>query len=162
MAALRDEPAFIEHDDAVGIAHRRKAMRNGKRRAGLGELAERCLNECLAFGIERARRFIKEQDGRIAQDRAGDRDALALAAGESQAAEQAIKSAGGKLEAFYFAFGDRDALIIVDAPDHATIAAASIAVNASGGVHAKTVVLLTPEEMDAAAKKGVKYTPPGH
>jgi len=79
-----------------------------------------------------------------------------------QAAEQAIKSAGGKLEAFYFAFGDRDALIIVDAPDHATIAAASIAVNASGGVHAKTVVLLTPEEMDAAAKKGVKYTPPGH
>jgi uncharacterized protein with GYD domain len=79
-----------------------------------------------------------------------------------QAAEQAIKSAGGKLEAFYFAFGDRDVLIIVDAPDHATIAAASIAVNAGGGVHAKTVVLLTPEEMDAAAKKGVKYTPPGH
>ena len=79
-----------------------------------------------------------------------------------QAAEQAIKSAGGKLEAFYFAFGDRDALIIVDAPDHTTIAAASIAVNAGGGVHAKTVVLLTPEEMDAAAKKSVKYAPPGH
>ena len=73
-----------------------------------------------------------------------------------------VEAAGGTLEAFYFAFGDRDALIIVDAPDHATIAAASIAVNASGGVHAKTVVLLTPEEMDAAAKKGVKYTPPGH
>jgi len=79
-----------------------------------------------------------------------------------QAAEQAVKSAGGKLEAFYFAFGDSDAFLIVDAPDHATIAATSIAVNASGAVRSKTVVLLTPEEMDAAAKKGVKYSPPGH
>jgi len=79
-----------------------------------------------------------------------------------QAAEQAIKTAGGKLEAFYFAFGDRDAFLIVDAPDHATVAAASLAVNASGAVHTKTVVLLTPEELDAASKKSVKYAPPGH
>jgi uncharacterized protein with GYD domain len=79
-----------------------------------------------------------------------------------QAAEQAVKSAGGKLEAFYFAFGDSDAFLIVDAPDHASIAATSIAVNASGAVHSKTIVLLTPEEMDAASKKGVKYSPPGH
>jgi uncharacterized protein with GYD domain len=79
-----------------------------------------------------------------------------------QAAEQAIASAGGKLEAFYFAFGDRDAFVIVDAPDHATVAAASIAINASGAVRSKTVVLLTPEEMDAASKKGVRYTAPGH
>src|SRR5216110_263121 len=78
-----------------------------------------------------------------------------------QAAEQAIKSAGGKLEAFYFAFGDRDALVIVDAPDHATIAAASVAINASGAVTAKTTVLMTPEEMDQATKKSVSYTPPG-
>ena len=79
-----------------------------------------------------------------------------------QAAEQAIKSAGGKLEAFYFAFGDRDAFVIVDAPDHATIAAASLAINASGAVETKTVVLLTPEEIDQATKKSVKYTAPGH
>jgi uncharacterized protein with GYD domain len=79
-----------------------------------------------------------------------------------QAAEQVIKSAGGKLEAFYFAFGDRDAFVIVDAPDHATVAAASMAINASGAVQTKTIVLLTPEEIDQAAKKSVKYTPPGH
>jgi uncharacterized protein with GYD domain len=78
-----------------------------------------------------------------------------------QAAEQAIKSAGGKLEAFYFAFGDSDAYVIVDAPDNATIAAASVAINASGAVHTKTVVLLTPEEMDQATKKSVTYTAPG-
>ncbi len=35
-----------------------------------------------------------------------------------QAAEAAIKSAGGKLEAFYFAFGESDAFVILDAPDH--------------------------------------------
>jgi len=78
------------------------------------------------------------------------------------AAEQAIKSAGGKLEAFYFAFGDRDALVIMDAPDHASAAAASLAINASGAVHTETTVLLTPEEIDQAAKKSVQYTPPGH
>ena len=78
-----------------------------------------------------------------------------------QAADQAIKSAGGKLEAFYFAFGDTDAIVIMDAPDHATVASASMAINASGAVRTKTVVLLTPEEIDQATKKGTTYSPPG-
>jgi len=78
------------------------------------------------------------------------------------ATEQAIKNVGGKLEAFYFAFGNRDALIIVDAPDHASIVATSLAVNASGAVRTRTTVLLTPEEIDQAAKKSVHYTAPGH
>lgn len=78
-----------------------------------------------------------------------------------QAAEQAIKSAGGRLEAFYFAFGERDVFVIVDAPDHATVAAASVTINASGAVKTKTTVLLTPEEIDQAAKKAVSYTAPG-
>ena len=77
------------------------------------------------------------------------------------AAEQAIKSLGGKLEAFYFAFGDTDAFAIAEAPDNASAAAVALAVGASGAVHAKTTVLLTPEEMDQAAKKTVSYTPPG-
>ncbi len=79
-----------------------------------------------------------------------------------QAAEAAIKSAGGKLEGFYFAFGESDAIVIVDAPDHATIASASLAINASGAVRTKTVVLLTPEEIDQAAKKSTTYKAPGH
>jgi len=78
-----------------------------------------------------------------------------------QAAEQAIKSGGGKLEAFYFAFGSRDAFVVVDAPDHASIVATSLAINASGAVRTRTTVLLTPEELDQASKKGVRYTPPG-
>ena len=79
-----------------------------------------------------------------------------------QAAEQAIKSAGGKLEAFYFAFGENDAVVIVDAPDHASVAAMSLAINASGAVRTKTVVLLTPEEIDQATKKSTAYRAPGH
>ena len=78
------------------------------------------------------------------------------------AAEQAVKNAGGKVEAFYFAFGPRDAILIVDAPDHATIAGVALAINASGAVHTTTTVLLTPEEIDQATKKSVKYSPPGH
>ena len=78
------------------------------------------------------------------------------------ATEKTVKDVGGKLEAFYFAFGNRDALIIVDAPDHASIVATSLAVNASGAVRTRTTVLLSPEEIDQAAKKSVHYTAPGH
>jgi uncharacterized protein with GYD domain len=78
-----------------------------------------------------------------------------------QAAEDLIKSVGGKVEGFYFAFGDNDAFVILDAPDNASVAAASLAVSASGLVSTKTTVLMTPEEVDQAAKKSVKYSPPG-
>jgi uncharacterized protein with GYD domain len=75
--------------------------------------------------------------------------------------EEMTKAAGGKIEAFYFAFGDSDVYLIVDAPDQATVAAISMAVNASGAVTLKTTVLLTPQEVDQAAKKLVKYRSPG-
>lgn len=78
-----------------------------------------------------------------------------------QAAEAALKSVGGKVEAFYFAFGDQDAAIIIDAPDNASVAAASMAIGASGAVQTKTIVLLTPEEIDQATKKTASYQPPG-
>ena len=39
--------------------------------------------------------------------------------------------------------------------------ALSIAVNASGAVNLRTIPLITPEEVDAAAKKQVAYRPPG-
>jgi uncharacterized protein with GYD domain len=78
-----------------------------------------------------------------------------------EAADAAIRGLGGKLEAFYFAFGDPDALLIADLPDNASAAAASVAINSSGAVSVKTVVLLTPEEMDTAVKKTVNYRAPG-
>jgi uncharacterized protein with GYD domain len=77
------------------------------------------------------------------------------------AVEAAAKSAGGKVEALYFAFGETDAFAIVDVPDNASAAALALAVSASGAGSAKTTVLLTPEEMDAATKKTISYRAPG-
>ena len=78
-----------------------------------------------------------------------------------EAVEQVATSIGGQLEGFYFAFGDRDAYVIVDLPDNESAAAVALTVNASGGATVKTTVLLTPEEVDAAAKRSVDYRPPG-
>jgi uncharacterized protein with GYD domain len=78
-----------------------------------------------------------------------------------QVAGELIQSLGGKMEGFYFAFGGDDAIVLVDAPDNATVAAASLAVGASGVVSTSTTVLMTAEEMDQATKKAPKYTPPG-
>ena len=78
-----------------------------------------------------------------------------------QAAEAALKSVGGRLDSLYFAFGEEDVYALVDAPDNASVAAASLALAASGAVRTRTVVLLTPEEIDQAVKKGASYTPPG-
>ena len=78
-----------------------------------------------------------------------------------QVVEAAIKGNGGKLEAFYFAFGKNDAYLIVDAPDHVSVAAMNLNVSASGAASIRTTVLLTPEEIDQASKKSVTYTPPG-
>lgn len=79
----------------------------------------------------------------------------------SQAIAQLTESLGGKLDAFYYAFGEDDVFAIVDLPDHETAAAVSLTVGASGSVKVRTVVLMTPEEVDAAAKKSVGYRPPG-
>jgi len=71
------------------------------------------------------------------------------------------ESVGGQLESFYFAFGDRDVYTIVDLPDNESAAAVALTATAAGGVALRTVVLLTPEEVDAAANRSVEYRPPG-
>jgi uncharacterized protein with GYD domain len=78
-----------------------------------------------------------------------------------QVAQRAAESVGGRVESFYFAFGDSDALVIVDLPDNASAAAIALAVGASGGASTRTTVLLTPEEVDQATKKSAMYRPPG-
>ena len=77
------------------------------------------------------------------------------------AVEKALESVGGKIEAFYYAFGDTDAFVIADLPDNVIAAAVSLNINAPGTVAAKITVLLTPEEIDAAAKLTPTYRAPG-
>ena len=52
----------------------------------LHQFLQRGLHQGFAFGIERRRGLVEQQQRRIAQDRAGDRDALALAARQRNAA----------------------------------------------------------------------------
>jgi uncharacterized protein with GYD domain len=73
----------------------------------------------------------------------------------------ATEAAGGKIESFYFAFGDKDAYVIVDYPDAVTAAGAVLAVTAAGGARVRTVVLLTPAEVDAGVRMESAYRPPG-
>jgi uncharacterized protein with GYD domain len=77
------------------------------------------------------------------------------------AVAKVAESVGGRLESFYFAFGDRDVLTIVDLPDNESATAVALTVNASGAVNVRTTVLMEPEEVDGAAKRSVDYRPPG-
>jgi uncharacterized protein with GYD domain len=67
---------------------------------------------------------------------------------------------GGELEAAYYAFGQDDGYVIVDLPTTASMTALQLAVNASGAGRVSTTMLVTPEEVDAAATKSLQYRPP--
>lgn len=81
--------------------------------------------------------------------------------GRRDAVAALVESLGGTLESFYFAFGDRDVYAVIDADDKVTVAAASLAVSASGATRSEVVVLLTPDEVDEATRKTVAYRAPG-
>ena len=81
--------------------------------------------------------------------------------GRRDAVKKHLEEVGGKLESMYFALGEIDCFVIVDLPDNVSAAALSLAVNESGLIASRTIVLLTPEEMDRAGKKKVHFRAPG-
>jgi len=81
--------------------------------------------------------------------------------GRRNAVEKLVESVGGKLEAYYFALGADDLYAIVDYPDLVAAATVSMTVAATGAAQVRTVALLTPEEIDRAAKTRVAYRSPG-
>ena len=68
---------------------------------------------------------------------------------------------GGELESFYYAFGSHDVYSVVDIPDNVTAAAMGAHITAGGMVRCEITVLVTPEEMDKAARTKMYYRPPG-
>ena len=74
---------------------------------------------------------------------------------------KAIESLGGKMEAYYFAFGSNDFYIIAEAPDNVNAITGSLVANASGTVKLSITVLISPEEVDQAVKKTMDWRPPG-
>jgi uncharacterized protein with GYD domain len=81
--------------------------------------------------------------------------------GRRAATEKLVASVGGTVEAYYFAFGSDDFFLIADLPGNAAAAAGALTAAASGAIRTRTTVLLTPEEIDAAAKLSPDYRAPG-
>src|SRR4051794_32058098 len=77
------------------------------------------------------------------------------------AVEKMVSDLGGRMETFDFAFGSDDIYTIVELPDARTATAIALTVNASGAVNLRTIVLMTPEEVDAAGQVQANYQPPG-
>jgi uncharacterized protein with GYD domain len=79
-----------------------------------------------------------------------------------KAVEALAASVGGKVESFHFAFGGDSYFSVVDLPSNEAAAAVAMTVGAAGAVTISTIVLLTPAEVDAAAKLSPTYRAPGH
>jgi uncharacterized protein with GYD domain len=78
------------------------------------------------------------------------------------AIEKLVTGVGGSVESLYFAFGADDVYVVVDAPSHEAMAAVAGTVTSSGALSDyETVVLLTADQLDAAANMSVDYNPPG-
>lgn len=80
--------------------------------------------------------------------------------GRKAAVEKMLAGLNGKVEGIYYALGDSDVFVLVDTPNTISMAAISLAVNATGLVKITTTSLLTVEEMDEASKTIVNYRPP--
>ena len=83
------------------------------------------------------------------------------AAGRRAAVEQAVQSAGGKVECMYYALGDRDVIVVLDLPGVVDAAAVGLATSASGLVRTRITALLSIEETDQAIAKRANYRAPG-
>jgi uncharacterized protein with GYD domain len=83
------------------------------------------------------------------------------AAGRRDAVVKLCESLGGKLESFYYAFGETDVFSIVDLPSNAAAAAISLIVGSSGEAQTTVTTLLTTDEIDAARQMSPSYRPPG-
>ena len=82
--------------------------------------------------------------------------------GRAKALEKTVAGVGGRLESFYFAFGTDDVYVVADLPDNSSAIALAATVGASGALtNYETVVLHTPEDVDAAMKKSIDYRAPG-
>jgi uncharacterized protein with GYD domain len=83
------------------------------------------------------------------------------ASGRKAALSEAVEALGGKLEAFYLAFGEHDWVLLADLPDNASATAFSLTVSKSGHLRTTTTPLLSVEEADKALKKKISFRAPG-
>jgi uncharacterized protein with GYD domain len=83
------------------------------------------------------------------------------ASGRRADVQAAVTALGGKVEAFYYVFGDDDVVSILDLPNSTKAAALSLNISASGAVRVRTTPLLTVEDVDQALEIKLQYRAPG-
>src|SRR3990167_2158418 len=82
VGALFHQFAFVQHDDAVALAHGAQAMGNDKYRTTFADVQHVVLDDAFGFIVEGAGGFVKNQDARVVQQGTGDGNALALPTGQ--------------------------------------------------------------------------------
>ncbi len=90
-------------------------------------------------------------------------DLIANPQDRAAAVRPVVEGLGGKIERFYFAFGEHDAIVVVELPDNVSAAALAMAVGGSAGISSyKTTPLLTMDEAMEAMRKasGTGYRSP--
>jgi len=81
-----------------------------------------------------------------------------------QVARAVIERLGGKLHGFWYAFGEYDGVVLLEAPDNISAAAFAAGISAGGSLRSvETTVLLTIEEAIEMLNKAqdLPYRPPG-
>ena len=86
VRALLDDPAVVEHDDLPGAADRRQAVGDHDRRAPGEQPPHALLDPALGVDVDVRGRLVEHEDPRVGDQRARERDELALAGRELDAA----------------------------------------------------------------------------
>lgn len=77
------------------------------------------------------------------------------------AVRRMVEGVGGTMDLFYYAYGDADAYVVVDVPSQDAALSLSLAVNACGAVTLSMVPLISPAQLDAAARNVRASVGPG-
>src|SRR6516165_10899092 len=80
MGAVFSQTAAVYGDEAVAPPHGGQPMCNDEDGAAFGKPRHVLLDDPLALIVERARRFVEDQDARVGNESARDGQTLALAA----------------------------------------------------------------------------------
>ena len=86
MLALRDHPPLAQHDDVIRPANLRQAVRDQQRRSPFRRRPDRLLDFVLGGAVDGAGAVVQDQDRRVGDEGARQRQTLTLPAAQRDAA----------------------------------------------------------------------------
>jgi hypothetical protein len=78
VCAALDDPAVVDHEDAIGLLDRAQAVRDDEGRSTLEQALERLLHDHFGGRIDGAGGLVEHEDARVGEERAREADELAL------------------------------------------------------------------------------------